>query len=61
MFDIKIVCKDKDYFWYDNVKSFTTYNEDILVIQWWSVGSQRYLYTTFNIKDIKKIKIKNKG
>ena len=60
MFDIKIVCKNKEYHWYDNVKSFVS-NEDIIAIEWWSVGSQTYLYTMFNQSDIKTIKIKNKG
>ena len=59
MFDIKIVCNNKEYHWYDNVKSFVS-NEDILAIEWWSVGSQKYLYTVFNQSGIKKIKIKDK-
>ena len=59
MFDIKIICKNKDYYWYDNVKSFIS-DENTLKIEWWSFGSQKYSYTIFNKSDIKKIKIINK-
>lgn len=60
MFDIKIVCNNKEFHWYENVESFTI-NEDILAMKWWSIASQKNIYTVFKQSEIKKIKIKNKG
>lgn len=60
MFDIKIVCNNKEFHWYENVESFTT-DEDVLAIEWWSIASQKTISTVFKQSEIKKIIIKNKG
>ena len=60
MFNIKVITKNpkNNYWWFDEAESFTS-NEDTFTVKWWSVGSQEYIYSTFNKSEIKKIKIKS--
>ena len=56
MMNIKIKFTNGTFEWYDTVKNYIA-DENIIVIHWWSIASQKDIYTKIEKRNIKEIKI----
>lgn len=57
MYDVIVTLKSSlNCAWHGNVESIVS-NENSVIIEWWSIASQKYITTCFDKSKIKKVKI----